>query len=149
MSGALSESHIVMVVADGAIKRILRRIISDLRRMHQTLSGDDSGLKTTWDEICAQLQWEQSHSWELYDETVRVIVSSHVEELPVHEWEAVWLQTEAGSEWCSEDPADRDANPVNSDDIVNHVTTEFVYDEARNWTNDRIRSYIERASQGY
>jgi hypothetical protein len=39
--------------------------------MSDTLSGDDSELKTTWDEICAQVQYEHSIFWETYDEIVR------------------------------------------------------------------------------
>lgn len=71
MNEGLSESRIVKAVAEAAAKRIARRVILGLQRMHHTLSGDDSELVTTWDEICVQVQYEQSFFWDAYDETVR------------------------------------------------------------------------------
>jgi hypothetical protein len=41
-----------------------------LPRFHQqrkraTRHGDEAGLKNAWDEICAQLQFEESFSWDV------------------------------------------------------------------------------------
>jgi hypothetical protein len=114
--------------------------------MTDTMSGDDSELKTTWDEICAQVQYEESFHWDAYDHTVRCIVRGHVAKLPKHERDAIWLQTNAGSDWDCEEPSDREADPVQDDDIVDWLTREYVYAEAGNWSNGRIRAYIERSS---
>lgn len=146
MSDSLSESTIVCAVAQEAARRITRQIITELQRMNDTLSGDDSELKTVWDEIWVQVQDEESVSWDAYDETVRAIVSGYIAELPKHELEAIWLQTDAGSDWGYKEPEDREASPVCDDDIVEYLTREYVYAEAGSWSNARIRAYIERSS---
>ena len=48
---------------------MIRQTMTDLQHMKHTPSGDDSELKTTWDDICAQVQSGQSYSWDAYDET--------------------------------------------------------------------------------
>jgi hypothetical protein len=146
MSDSLSESAIVLVVAEEAARRITRKVIAKLQHLEHTLSGDDSELETTWDEICVQVQYEESFSWDAYDETVRAIVGAYVAELPKHEREAIWLQTDAGGDWDGEEPEDREAYPVCDDDIVDYLARECVYTEAGRWSNARIRAYIERSS---
>jgi len=145
MSSTLSESTIVRAVADRAGRHITRQVIAAFQRMPETLAGDDSGLKSTWDAICAQVQYEESIFWDAYDETVRAMVAGYLAKLPELERAALWLQTGAGSNWESKDEADREPDSVVNDDIVNHVTTEYVYLEAGRWSNARIRAYIERS----
>ncbi|MCC7277374.1 MAG: hypothetical protein IT487_03535 [Chromatiaceae bacterium] len=147
MNNKLSESAIVEAVAEQAIRRITRQVIADLQRMKDTLSGEGSGLKTTWDEICVQVQYEQSFSWDAYDETVKTFVGGYVHDLPVHEREAIWLQTEPGCNWDGEAPETRDAQPVVDDDITEYITNQHLYTEAERWSNARIRSYLERLSR--
>lgn len=146
MNKKLSESSIVKTVAEQAIRRIARKVIADLQRMEHTLSGDDSELKTTWDEICAQIQCEQSFVWDAYDETVKATVGGYVCDLPLHELEAIWLQTEPGFDWDCEESETRDTYPVLDDDIIEYITSEHIYAKAGRWSNARIRSYIERSS---
>ena len=146
MNTVLSESSIVRTVAEQAARRITRKVIRELREMTGTMSGDDSELKTTWDEICAQVQYEESFNWDAYDHTVRAVVGAHIGGLPKHERDALWLQTEAGSDWECEESGDREADPVRDDDIIDWVTREYVYAEAGNWSNARIRAYIDRSS---
>lgn len=146
MTDSLSESAIVRAVAEQAARRITHKVISVLQKMTDTLSGDDSGLKTTWDEICVQVQFEASFSWDAYDETVRGIVERYVVKLPKNEREAIWLQTDAGMDWDYEEPSDREANPVCDNDIVDYLTSDYVYTEAGNWSNARIRAFIDRSA---
>lgn len=146
MSKSLNELTIVAEFARLAVRRITRKVIADLQRMELTLSGDDSELKTTWDEICAQVQYEQFFAWDAYDETVRTLVGGYVSDLPTHEREAIWLQTDPGSDWDCEEPESRKPYPVTNDDIVDYITTEQVYAEAGKWSNERIRAYLDRSS---
>ena len=148
MSDPLSESGIVLAVAETAAQRITRKVIAHLRGMHDTTSGDDSELKTTWDEICVQMQDEPSCYWDAYDDTVQGIVRGYVTELPKHEREAIWLQTDAGSDWDYEEPEDREPQPVCDDDIVDYLAQEYVYKEAGRWSNARIRAYFDRQAWG-
>jgi hypothetical protein len=72
MTDRLSESGIVSAVAEEASQRITRKVIAALQGMKDTLlSGDDSELETPWDEICVQVQDEESFFWDTYDEIVR------------------------------------------------------------------------------
>jgi hypothetical protein len=144
MKDGLNESSIVHAVAKEAATRITRKVVAELRRMTVTMSGDDSELKTTWDEICAQVQYEESFYWDAYDQTVRAIVGAHIARLPKHEREALWLLTDAGSDWEWKEPEDREADPVRDDDIIDWVTREYVYAEAGTFSNARIRAYVER-----
>lgn len=144
MSDPLSESGIVRAVAETAAQRITRKVIAHLQSMDETLSGDDSVLKTPWDEICVQVQYEASFFWDAYDDTVQGIVRGYVTELPKHEREAIWLQTDAGSDWDYEEPEDREPQPVCDDDIVDYLAHEYVYVEAGRWSNARIRAYLDR-----
>jgi hypothetical protein len=144
MSKKLSESAIVKAVAVQATRRVTRKVIFDLQRMEHTLGGDDSGLKTTWDEICVQIQYEQSFAWEAYDETVKALVGGYVCDLPAHEREAIWLQTEPGFDWDCDEAKDRDPYPVVGDEISEYIATEYIYTEAGRWSNAHIRSYIKR-----
>jgi len=146
MSDKLSESTIVRAVADQAARRIARKVVAALQKMDDTMSGDDSELETTWDEICVQVQYEQSFYWDAYDQTVRSILAGHVAELPKHEREAIWLQSNAGNDWDCKDAEDREAYPVSDDDIVDYLANEYVYEEAGRWSNARIRAYLDRSA---
>jgi hypothetical protein len=142
----MSESAIVREVAEKAARRITRKVIATLQQMSDRLSGDDSGLKTTWDEICAQLQYEKSFDWDAYHETVKRIVEVQIAALPKHEREAIWLQTDAGIDWNSKEMEDGEAPPIIDGDIVDWLAEEHVYTEAANWSNARVRAYVERSS---
>lgn len=141
MSRRLSESAIVRALAEKVSKRLARKVITDLQRMDALLSGDESGLQNTWDEICVQVQYGHSFSWRAYEETVYALVDACVDELHDYERDAVWLQTPEGEYWDCEDCSEREPYPVSSDDIVRHLKEAFVYAEARRWSNSRIRAY--------
>jgi len=147
MNRTLSESAIVKTVAEQAIRGITRKVIADLQRMEHILSGDDSELKTNWDEICVEVQYEKSFAWDAYDETVKAIVAGCVCDVALHEREAIWLQTEPGSDWDCDEPETRDAYPVVDDDIIEYIANEHIYSEAGRWSNSRIRAYIDRSSR--
>lgn len=142
MSGVLSESNIVRALAEETAQRITRRARSELQKMNHTLSGDDSVLKTTWDEICVQVQDERSIYWDAYDRTVRYLLEFYVDELAKHEQEALWLQTEEAWDRNCEESEERAEYPVSNDEIVDYIIREYVYEEAEQWSNARIRTFI-------
>jgi hypothetical protein len=146
MSRALSESTIVREVGEVACARIARKTIAALKRMQNTLSGDDSAMKTTWDEICVQVQDEHSLYWDAYDKTVRSLVGDYSSDLVPYEREAIWLQTRSGIDWDLDDLESREDSPVFDDEIVDYITTEHVYAEADRYSNSRIRAFLERSS---
>ncbi len=146
MTDRLSESGIVSAVAEEASQRITRKVIAALQGMKDTLlSGDGSELETTWDEICVQVQDEESFFWDTYDEIVRDMVRGHVAQLPRYKREAIWLQTVAGSDWDSEEPESREPYPVVDDDVVDYLVPKYVYSQAADFSNTRIEAYLARS----
>ncbi len=131
-------------VAQNAVEHVTCNVIRDLEQMTDTLSGDDSGLETTWDEICVQVQHQESIFWSAYDEIVRGIVSRFVDELSKNEKEAIWLQTDAGIDWSCEEPGVREPNPANQDEIVDYLVGD-IYSKAADWSNERIDAYFARS----
>ena len=139
----LSESVIVKRVAELCAERITRKTIRDLQQLHDTLSGQGSGLTSAWDEICVQVQRELSVSWEAYVLTVQSLVEAYVEELPDHEKEALWLQTDEGQEWNCKNYDERESCPVCDHDIVTYLIKQYIFPAAECWTNHRIRNYLD------
>jgi hypothetical protein len=145
MKPNLSEAGIVRALAEQVAQRMTRKTITALCGRTETTSGDDSGLKTVWDEICVQVQYEESILWDAYDLTVRSFIEAYVEDLQPHEQSALWLQTDQGCGWACEEPDDRDDDPVFNSDIVDYVVKDYVYIEAGRWSNRRIRAFIDQA----
>jgi hypothetical protein len=110
-------------------------------------SGDDSGLTNAWEEICVQVQGEQSALWDAYDVMVRQVVSIEVTALPGHERDAVWLQTPEGEQWDAEVEDEREKSPVAEDNIIDYLTNDHVYSAAANWSNPGIRKYLEQSNR--
>lgn len=146
MSGWTKDS-ILRTVAEEAAQRLSRRAVARLKKMPHTLSGDDSGLKTTWDEICVQVQSDQSPFWNAYEQAVRDALAWDVSQLPMHVQQAIWLQTPEGEDWDFDgDDGEREEPPVAQGDIVDYVMREYVLTEAGRGSNSRIRAFLNRAS---
>jgi hypothetical protein len=107
--------------------RLVIRNSQGITRPDAIVSGDDSPLKSTWDEICVQVQSVEFIGWEVFDETVDVVVTYYVEELKSFEREALWFQTEAGQDWLFWDKEQSDISPKCCDDIVQYLKQEYIY----------------------
>lgn len=147
MSDGLSESAIVREVVKEAAQRVTRQTIKALQGLKDTLSSEDSGLKTAWDEICVQVQGEESHDWDVYDETARTLVGQSLSTLRKHEREAIWIQTDAGFEWIGQSDNEREAYPVDDQDIIEYLVRECIYAEAGRWSNARIEAFLDRSGE--
>lgn len=77
MTRRLSESTIVADLAEQVCKRITRSTIRGLQSMERGLSPEDSGLENPWDEICVQVQCQES------------IYRSRLDELMPDHWQAL------------------------------------------------------------
>ena len=75
------EHKILSRVAKKKAKQLTRKVISNLQQLDSTLSGDDSGLINVWDEICVQVQDEQSWYWDSYMEVARSSLRFYVGQL--------------------------------------------------------------------
>jgi IS4 transposase len=143
MGGRLSERRVICLLTDALARRIASRVIRQLQRMTVTMSGDDSPLQTTWDEICVQCQYERDFHWSYYDETVRAMLSTELHKLSPHEREALWFQADAALDWQYEDPERRDDYPVNDNETVHWLAEAHIYPDAEMWSNVRIRKYLK------
>ncbi len=143
MSTLIYEWIVLRKFADEIVNRISNRVIRYLRTITTTLSGDDSPLKNSWEEICVQVQFEQSICWDVYTYTIDLAIEGEVEELQEHELAAIWFQTLDGEEWGFTDGSDRE-EPYMDRQAVVAVIRERVLSEANSYTNARIRKYIDR-----
>lgn len=143
----LSEFSIVYDLAEHVARHMTERTLAELQDMTETLgNGDDSEMENVWEEICVQVQYDEFPMWNAYVETVKALLLGAVEELPSHEREALWLKSDQGDEWESEDEDQREAYPVLNDDIVNYLWNEHVLPEAGRFSNKRTRGYLDRAT---
>lgn len=135
----LFERRIIAELAERVCQRLTRKDTAKLQRMRDGLqSGEDSGLVSIWEEICVQIQGQQSIFWEMYDDIVCDLIEAELEKLPDFERKALWLQTEEGQDWDAEEEAD-----VVSDHIISYLATR-IYGRAADWSNRRIRCFQER-----
>lgn len=145
MSTPLVIDKIVEAVADQAAKRISNKVIPLFQYMGVTLIGQGSELKTAWDEVCVEIQGGQSLEWDVYDETTQDFIRGIISEWPGYELQAIWLQTDAGQAWQSEDEDTREPDPgIYVDDIIAYIANEYVYRAASRWSNRRIRAFLDR-----
>ena len=107
-------------------------------------SGDDSGLKNIWDEICVQVQFQYSFFWNAYLETINITIAYDVEQLDTPLKRAIWLQTQSGMDWTSEEE-NPDSVPIGECvdwDITDYILNAFVLKTATDWKNKRIEKYL-------
>jgi hypothetical protein len=147
MADKLSD-RVARLLADDICRRITKRTIRHLQCIPAKLSGDDSELQNPWDEICAQVQFEESFFWHVYQQTIADILSAEIGELRQFERDAIWLRTEAGFDWDWVDNPEKPAEPPTySPDIIDHILHRYLLPAAENWSNSRIRAYLERCER--
>ena len=63
-----TEHLLILELGEYHANEIAKRVVKWLQILKGNclLSGDDSGLEATWDEICVQVQDEPSHFWDIY-----------------------------------------------------------------------------------
>ncbi len=132
------------------------KVIRDLRKITEGMqSGDDSPLKNVWDEICVQMQTEESVMWEVYLDVISSLIKSELKPLSREILQSIWLQTNEGGDWESE-IADQISEgelkeydvtvACNEDDIAEYILHEYILHAASDFTNKRIEKFID---EGY
>ena len=139
--------RIVADLARRLTRQLTAAVVRSLQRMTEGLtSGEDSGLATVWDEVCVQVQLERSFLWPAYEETVRKLIEDQLRELAPFEVSALWLQTDAGIDWSSSGQDNNPVPPVSDDDLIQTLAAD-VWNAAGNWSNPRIRAYLDDAAR--
>jgi hypothetical protein len=113
--------------------------------MPAKLSGSDPGLKNVWDEICVQVQFQESAFWDSYVAVMEQVIAHHLKDLKLELRQAIWLQTDEGIHW--EPDPDDSAVPEVDDDMAAYIRAEYVMPQAADWSNARIERYLERSSE--
>jgi len=152
--------EIISSVAETACKRLTKRVIRELQMMTEDLlSGDDSGLKNIWDEICVQVRFQHSIYWDAYLIVIENIIGDELDKLDSTIRTAIWLQSDEGRTWAEEEEdyqdyqnTDPDYNEyrnrettkpdVNDFETSYYILHNYVLSAADNWTNKRIEDYL-------
>ena len=143
------ETSVISDFAEVIAGKIVRRAIAWLQSYPAELSGHDSELRNVWDEICAQVQGEQSFFWDAHVDTIDQFLYPAMEELKPHELNALWLQTDSGADWSVEegDGERQQDPPVCDTEVVDWLRSHHVLRIAGEWSNPSIRAFLERPHQ--
>ena len=85
MTNIKSDFQLLLALSSYHVDQISSRVIEQLESVNEDnflLSGDDSGLKNTWEEICVQAQGEGSFHWNVYEEVIGNFIVSELEKQP-------------------------------------------------------------------
>ena len=125
-------------------QRVCADTVKTLQGMTDCLqSGYDSLLVNLWEEIVVQVKDEVSFTWELYRDTVLDIIFFHLDKLPLHSKQAIWLQTDPGIEWDCDEALASDLCPTNIKDISQYIFDNYLIEAAGEYTNDRIEKFLD------
>lgn len=137
------EESIVQRFAALVTDRTCRRMIHQLQGEPATEMAP-AQLKTLWDEVCIQVQGEESVMWEAYVDEVERRLFYEVRDLSPLEREAIWLQTDEGFDWrydLEDEETDR-TPPVLDEDLVRYIKAALL-SQAADWSNAAIRAQQE------
>ena len=144
-----SEREIVRDCAKRNCKSIVTAVRRDLQAMRDFLqASEDSGLDSTWDEICVQAQGEELLLWEdIYIPGILQFVQNYVMKLDDYAKSAIWYQTDHGWDYAY-DPDDKGEQKriLNccspEEDIEDHLLGQAL-ELAESWPDPRIRAYLD------
>lgn len=139
----LSEDVIVSDLGEALSHRLITACIRDLQRVKDCLSGEYSGLKNAWDEICVQEQSDRSCHWDAYLDTINCFIEIRVANLKPYELDAIWLLTYEHSDWKHEQQDERQFYPVSTTDIINYIQDRLL-GKAIGWSNPQVSKYLEQ-----
>ncbi|PRY84473.1 hypothetical protein [Mongoliibacter ruber] len=134
----MRKSDLILYFANQISKRIVKTSIRQFQSWHITLSGNDSRLKNTWDEICVQIQGEYSFNWNDYVNAIETHLMEEVRRLNEYEKFSLWLQTDQGLYY---DEEENETPEIYDEDIMYYLKSE-IFKKAGNWSNERIRKYL-------
>ncbi|MCQ4288285.1 hypothetical protein NA647_12695 [Pseudomonas stutzeri] len=120
------EQHIVRAWASRLAASTVKEVIEKLESMAAELSGD-SGLANVWEEICAQIQGEESSDWAAYEDVIESLLHACLEGMDRDAQLALWAVTDAGWDYIYDHHADSDGSasvPLNTGDIVSMLASD-------------------------
>lgn len=139
------ESTLESYIAD-VCRGLADKVVWRLQRLESTMSGEDSGLTNVWDELCVQVQGEQSPFYDLYLDMAEKMIQALLQEVNPHLQALLWLETEEGQDlrWADEDDVPDLAKIWVEAEVVAYILQEYVLARAADYTNKKIENYIYR-----
>nr|WP_315484131.1 hypothetical protein [uncultured Undibacterium sp.] len=134
-------AHFAEQLANETVERVIQILHSTKDGM---TSGDDSGLQSFWEEICVQVQGEESSYFESQMSLIEHEIETQLKRLPRAELLALWLETIDGSIWRDENLEERDGHEIAQiclNDIVIEIH-EIVLNRATNFESDSINRFL-------
>lgn len=126
---------------------LIEATISRMERMSgsEMQLGDDSGLLDVWEEVCVQIQGEESMFWSVYVDTIDSILLGKIELLDRDEQLALWVMTDSGWDYVYDHHADESGSdadiPVDLTEIVDMIRGE-VMRKAADYESPTIYEYL-------
>jgi hypothetical protein len=115
-----------------------------LKSIPATLSGDDSGLRTVWQEICVQVQGARSFYWSAYEETAFAYARGLISELPAPVVRLLSAATREGDDWLDDHGADSEPMVM----LVDEAARDLV-DIVMSWAMDARDRAVRRHLDSY
>jgi hypothetical protein len=139
------EEAVTKAWASVLTEQILQEVMSGLRQMKfdLMLSGEDSGLKNVWEEVCVQVQLEESFFWDAYLETIEQAIAVRLDELDRAVLLALWSTTDSGWDWIFDHHGDKDGDheaPVDQSEIISALRGKLLA-MAADYTNSNISRF--------
>lgn len=137
------EEHIVKAWAARLAASTVKEVIDKLKSMAAELSGD-SGLANVWEEICAQVQGEESADWAAYEDVTERLLHTCLEGLDRDAQMALWAVTDAGWDYIYDHHADPDGSAsvaLYPDDIVSMLASD-VYSAAADYESPTLYRFL-------
>lgn len=150
---ALTDHPAYRVVSEHARalgSRIGLLVASDLKRMREPLlSGDDTCLTSVWEEICVQVQGEESHFWGAYAQIMRDQVLARLQEVSRPELEMLWLRTESGWDWLwdvvNAEKGEAPPHPgIDEDAVAQWIVQDFIKPLAEEYESNSVSRFLRR-----
>lgn len=121
----------------GVITEKVKQLLLELRDKELLTSGNDSGLKNVWEEVCVQVQGEQSYYWDAYLVTINNFILDELSKQPAP---VIDLLNYVGS-FDLYDGKDEDFELLNEYG-VQEISKKLLL-EAEFYTNDYISAFLE------
>lgn len=138
---------IIREMAKDVCQSITKSVIKMLQKNEADLLGD-TGLKSMWEEVCLIVYEGDGEHYDSCIDTIDEMIAMVLDKKKFTQWQltAIWLRTSGGIDWIYDE---NDKVPgifpliCNDQDIVIYIRDEYVWPAADNWTNKRIRRYVD------
>lgn len=148
----VQRENIIISKAEKACQKISRKVTGELRKMTSGMqSGDDSPLKNIWDEVCVQVQGQESSLWVYYLNVIGELIRVELKLIDPETEQTVWLQTDQGADWdmdiemkIQNEEEVPEKIEASEDNIIEFILNEYILKTAADYKNKRIEKFLDQ-----